>query len=89
MRQGGSLKFRQYRGRHLWMATRDADGRTPMHLAAFYNNTEVAKLLLEKGANANAVNNDGQTPGDLAKRRSPRVYDVIKAYQRRDEDDGE
>ncbi len=31
----------------------DADGRTPLHLAAFYGRTEIATLLIEQGADIN------------------------------------
>ena len=57
--------------------------------ASEINFSDIARLLLKRGADATAVNKRGETPGDLAKRCSPPVYDVIKAYQRHDEDDGE
>ncbi len=37
------------------------------HLALFRENLEVAKLLIEKGANINAKDNNGMTLLDLAK----------------------
>ena len=46
----------------------DEDGRTPLHMAAKHNkNQEVLTLLLDAGADATAVNEDGETPFDLAK----------------------
>ena len=36
-------------------------GATPMSLAAEVGNTEILKLLLEAGANADSPNPDGQT----------------------------
>ena len=33
------------------------DGRTPLHYAADYGQSEVVRYLLEKGANANVSNN--------------------------------
>jgi ankyrin repeat protein len=40
---------------------RDADGNTPLILAAFYARPECVALLLEKGADANAANKAGVT----------------------------
>ena len=37
-------------------------GRTPLHWAALYGNNGVVKLLLTKGANVNATDNDRMTP---------------------------
>lgn len=43
---------------------RDCQGRnsTPLHLAAGYNNFEVAKFLLEQGADVNAPDKGGLIP---------------------------
>lgn len=38
------------------------DGSTPISTAAQYNQLEILKYLLAKGANANATNRDGNTP---------------------------
>src|SRR5262249_26087535 len=40
---------------------RDAEGNTPLILAAFYAGPECVALLLEKGADANAANQAGVT----------------------------
>ena len=37
------------------VAARSSDGFTPLHLAAFFNQPEVVSLLLDKGAEVNAV----------------------------------
>jgi ankyrin repeat protein len=43
-----------------------ADLYTPLHLAARRGNLDVVKLLLEKGANLNAVTNSNDTPLHMA-----------------------
>ena len=62
---GGSPKFRQYRGRHLWMATRTDFGRAPLHYATY--SLELAKLLLDRGADINMANDLGITPLHLTR----------------------
>jgi uncharacterized protein len=44
----------------------DADGNTPLHLAALDGWAEGIEALLARGADANAVNRGGQTPLHLA-----------------------
>ncbi len=44
----------------------DVDGNTPLHAAAISGHTEIAKLLLEAGANVMNRNKNGKTPFDLA-----------------------
>ena len=39
---------------------------TPLHHAAYYGQVETVKWLVEKGADKNARNNDGNTPLDAA-----------------------
>ena len=42
----------------------DREGNSALHSAAFLGRSEVVELLLEKGADANAKNNRGQSPMD-------------------------
>lgn len=42
-------------------APSQSNGATALHAAAFLGNAEVARLLLEKGADAHAMTNDGMT----------------------------
>lgn len=43
-------------------AIRDNEGKTPLHQAAYGGNTEIARLLIEQGANVNAADKYGITP---------------------------
>lgn len=52
------------RGAHI--DARDEHGNTPLHLAARMGYPELAKDLLEWGADANTVNGDGQLPLEVA-----------------------
>ncbi len=38
------------------------DGTTPLHMAAFFGHTEIAKLLLRNKADINAKDNEGDSP---------------------------
>ena len=38
------------------------DGATPLYVAAQNGHTEIAQLLIDKGANVNQADNDGATP---------------------------
>ena len=42
--------------------SQDESGRTPLHIAARENDSEVAEVLIQQGADPNAKNNDGWTP---------------------------
>jgi ankyrin repeat protein len=48
------------------VSSKDKEGNTPLHMAAFHGETAVAAALIEAGADVNAKNNSGAfTPGDL------------------------
>ncbi|ETI31111.1 hypothetical protein PPTG_06539 [Phytophthora nicotianae INRA-310] len=47
--------------------TRDVGGNTPLHLAISEGYEDIARFLLENGANPNAKNNDEERCTDLAK----------------------
>lgn len=51
-------------------------GDTRLHDAALYNNINLAKILLKKGADINAQNKDGYTPLHVAARLGS--FDVLK-----------
>jgi ankyrin repeat protein len=44
----------------------DAHGNTLMHIAAQNGNLRIAKFIMDKGANPNHQNKQGQTPGHFA-----------------------
>ena len=46
--------------------TKDEDGRTALHLAAYNGHTEIAKLLLANNADVNVMDAVGQTPLNIA-----------------------
>lgn len=76
----------------------DHQQSTPLHVAAYFGNTAVARVLLDKaGANVNATSRTGATPLDalMARRRGQgtdqeeirRVDDMEKrTWERRTED---
>ncbi|GIT31511.1 MAG: hypothetical protein Ct9H300mP1_35570 [Planctomycetaceae bacterium] len=43
---------------------KDGNGNGPLHSAAFLGRSDFVELLLEKGADANVKNNNGETPMD-------------------------
>ncbi len=48
------------------MNAKDESGDTPLHLTSLYGHEEVAGLLVEAGADINALNDDGSSPLSLA-----------------------
>ncbi|KAF8496174.1 hypothetical protein F5888DRAFT_1835294 [Russula emetica] len=58
--------------------TRDNDGWTPLHTAAYCGHIEVVRMLLELGANAGAEEKQGRTPFTLAKERRHDDSEIMK-----------
>ena len=52
-------------GRQRGVVMHDGHGNTPLHLAAFMCEFEIAQLLLEKGASPSVKNDRGETPIDI------------------------
>lgn len=50
--------------------SKDINGNTPLHLAAKYDRSKIADILLEHGADFYTKNNDGLTPSHLGKQNS-------------------
>jgi hypothetical protein len=56
----------------------DEDGHTPLHYACWYDNFEIAKLLIKRGADVNAENRWGLTPLHWAcKSISPKCVAIL------------
>lgn len=47
------------------LETRDKNGWTPLHAAAYYNNLDVTMLLMEQGANVHAITHSFEKAADL------------------------
>ena len=59
----------------------DLAGNTPLHIAAFFGNTSVAKTLLDfAGANVNARNKSGTTPLDKFEARKRGVGQNMQEF---------
>ncbi|EAY23609.1 hypothetical protein TVAG_119460 [Trichomonas vaginalis G3] len=48
--------------KHGLLSYQDDNGRTPLHIAALYSNEEAVDILIENGANINALDFNGNTP---------------------------
>ncbi len=55
-------------------------GQTALFSAVTYGNVEIVKLLISKGADINARNNDGQTAWDLAYKRIKELVPELNPY---------
>ncbi len=63
--------------------TKDIDGETPLHKAAFWGHVDVVKLLLVYGADPTVKDEGGRTPLDLARAGGHRkIVSVIKEWLR-------
>lgn len=59
----------------------DAMGNSPLHLAAEWNNPKMVTYLLNRGANINAKNDNGETPFfSCVKGNSPACIDALISY---------
>ncbi len=65
---------------------RDVDGNTPLHLAVNHNNKEIIQLLVRYDADSGILNNENQTPKDVAltKERLDLICCMLK-HQEKDE----
>jgi ankyrin repeat protein len=63
------------------LESKDRQGGTPLHVAAACDNVAAVKVLLNAGADFNAVNNKGLKPKDLAKGETLRVFEEFERQQ--------
>ena len=59
-----------------------ADGSTPLHWAAHWDDLETVDLLLKARANVNAANDHGVTPLDLASENGRRPTGILTSQER-------
>jgi ankyrin repeat protein len=58
----------------------NAENQTPLHYAARTDNADMIKLLIKRGADINAINDDEETPAQVAKDRgaSQEIIDLLQ-----------
>ncbi len=68
----------------------DEDGKTALHLAAYRSNVVAVRKLIEKGANPNIIDKEGQSPLHLAANRERNgnvIMDLLLAHSKVKVDD--
>lgn len=75
---GDTEAVRSLIGRGADLTSKDCNGLTPLHWAAFSNFPETAKVLLESGADANARDNIGQTPLHRAASSNQDIHEILR-----------
>ncbi|MDG7055767.1 MAG: ankyrin repeat domain-containing protein [Wolbachia endosymbiont of Menacanthus eurysternus] len=68
-------------GEHAEINAKDSQGRTALHYAAYFNNTDMVELLLDAGAKTNIKDNNGKKPLSFAKNKE--IIDLLKGLPAR------
>ncbi|HCO94762.1 MAG TPA: hypothetical protein DIU00_12560 [Phycisphaerales bacterium] len=66
-----------------YISGRDDDEKTPLHMAAKWNNVVGAKMLIEAGAKIMPRDSDGKTPLDYAE--SAEMIKLLKSHGAKEE----
>jgi hypothetical protein len=60
---------------------KDGGGWTPLHFAAWFGHTEVAELLIAKGADVNAKDHTGRTPlNEAIETNQTKTADLLRTH---------
>jgi ankyrin repeat protein len=63
------------------IATKDTSSKTPLHIIARTDNLEIARMLIEAGADVNAHDsNPGFTPLDYAQGGDERMIEILEKH---------
>ena len=52
----------------------DNEGNTPLHIASYWNNEKIVKLLVDNGASLNVKNNLREIPADRTDNKKIREF---------------
>lgn len=73
------MHWRAHQQSHAACADAENDGGlTPLHSAALGNSLSCAQLLLDAGADRNAIDRDGRTPCDHAPEAAEKLHQLLK-----------
>ena len=64
-------------------ARRQRDGKTPLHLTAWFAQTNMAELLIARGADINSLSDNGETPLDQKTYYKSEKYKVYYSLLRK------
>ena len=78
--EGDTDELGRFLSRGVHVDTRDKRGRTILMAAVKHANLEAARMLLEKGADVNALDGDGVTALQIANRDHKPIRDLLTAY---------
>ena len=77
---GNIEAVKQYLAAGTDVDARDAEDKTPLQHAVYWDHKEIAELLIAKGADINAKDNAGKTSLDWAKRSSRPMNNLLRKH---------